>query len=36
MTSMVGLLIAWRVFPLMTRPLFSMILQLVHPGQSYG
>jgi Zn-dependent protease len=36
MTSMIGLLIAWRVFPLMTRPLFSIILSLVHPGESYG
>jgi Zn-dependent protease len=36
MTSMVGLLVAWRVFPMMTRPLFSMILWLVHPNESYG
>jgi Zn-dependent protease len=34
--SMVGLLIAWRVFPLITGPLFSMLLRLVHPGESYS
>lgn len=34
--SMVGLLIAWRVFPMVTGPLFSMLLRLVHPGESYG
>ena len=34
--SMVGLLMAWRVFPLITDPLFSMLLKLVHPGESYG
>lgn len=34
--SMVGLLIAWQVFPLITSPLFSLLLWLVHPGESYG
>jgi len=36
MMSMIGLLIAWRVFPLMTNPLFSMLLRIVHPGESYS
>jgi Zn-dependent protease len=34
--SMAGLLIAWRVFPSVTGPLFSMLLTLVHPGESYS
>jgi Zn-dependent protease len=34
--SMAGLLVAWRVFPLITSPLFSMVLRLVHPGESYS
>jgi Zn-dependent protease len=34
--SMAGLLIAWRVFPLITDPLFSMLLKIVHPGESYS
>ena len=33
--SMVGLLVAWRVFPYLIGPLFSAVLQLVHPG-AYG
>lgn len=36
MMSMIGLLIAWRVFPLVTGSLFSMLLRLVHPGQVYS
>jgi Zn-dependent protease len=36
MMSMVGLLVAWQVFPLVTNPLFSMLLRLVHPGESYS
>ena len=34
--SMVGLLVAWRVFPYLTDPLFTAVLKLVHPGMSYG
>jgi Zn-dependent protease len=34
--SMVGLIIAWRVFPLITSPLFTIVLKLVHPGESYN
>ena len=36
MMSMVGLVIAWRVFPLVTHPLFSVLLRLVHPQDSYS
>ena len=36
MMSMAGLLIAWRVFPAITDPLFSLLLMLVHPGESYS
>ena len=34
--SMAGLFIAWQVFPVITHPLFSMLLRLVHPGESYS
>lgn len=34
--SMVGLLIAWRIFPLMVDPLFATVLKLVHPNLSYS
>ncbi len=34
--SMIGLLVAWRVFPLMTDPLFSTVLTLLHPDASYS
>lgn len=33
--SMVGLVVAWQVFPMVTDPLFSAVLRLVHPGESY-
>ena len=36
MMSMVGLLVAWQVFPLITSPLFGVILRLVHPSESYS
>jgi len=36
MMSMLGLVIAWRVFPLVTDPLFSALLRLVHPLASYS
>jgi hypothetical protein len=36
MFQIVGLLVAWRIFPMMARPLFSLVLRLVHPGLSYG
>ena len=34
--SIIGLIVAWRVFPVMIEPLFSLVLQLVHTGASYG
>jgi Zn-dependent protease len=34
--SMAGLLIAWRVFPFITGPLFTMLLTAVHPGERYS
>lgn len=34
--SMIGLVVAWRVFPLVTDPLFSFVLRLVHPDASYS
>ena len=36
MMSMVGLLIAWQVFPFVSNPLFSLLLKLVHPFDSYS
>jgi Zn-dependent protease len=33
--SMLGILVAWRVFPLLTGPLFSAVLRLVHPDAAY-
>jgi Zn-dependent protease len=36
MMSLVGLLVAWRVFPMITTPLFGVILRLVHPAESYS
>lgn len=36
MMSMIGLLVAWRVFPYITDPLFSALLRLVHPFDSYS
>ena len=35
MFSMIGLLVAWRVFPYLTDPLFSTVLRLVHPDSFY-
>ena len=35
MMSMVGLLIAWQVFPMATDPLFSLVLRLLYPESSY-
>jgi Zn-dependent protease len=34
--SMAGLLIAWQVFPAITHPLFTLMLKLVHPDESYS
>jgi Zn-dependent protease len=34
--SLVGLLVAWKVFPMVSNPLFSLVIKLVHPGVSYS
>ena len=31
-----GLFIAWQVFPMVTDPLFSTLLWIVHPGETYS
>ena len=36
MMSLIGLLVAWQVFPFFTDPLFSFLLRVVHPGDSYS
>jgi Zn-dependent protease len=33
--SLVGLLIAWQLFPSLTRPIFRFVLALMHPGERY-
>jgi Zn-dependent protease len=34
--QLAGLLIAWRIFPLVVRPLFWLLIKLVHPQLSYS
>jgi Zn-dependent protease len=36
MTSMLGLLVAWQVFPHITGPFFSLVLWALHPAASYS
>jgi Zn-dependent protease len=36
MSSMIGLLVAWRIFPFFTDPLLTLLLKLIHPTESYG
>jgi Zn-dependent protease len=36
MGSLLGLLIAWQVFPHVARPLFGLVIGLLHPGVRYG
>lgn len=36
MMSLVGLVVAWQVFPFLTDPLFSVLLRLVHPFDAYS
>jgi hypothetical protein len=36
MMSMLGLFVAWQVFPFVTDPLFSLLLRLIHPSLSYS
>jgi hypothetical protein len=33
---MLGLLVAWRAFPALAGPVFSALVQLVHPGDAYS
>ena len=33
--SLLGLFVAWQVFPQFARPLFAVVLRLVHPGDIY-
>jgi hypothetical protein len=34
--QMVGLVVAWRVFPMVVGPLFGLILKAVHPSLGYS
>jgi Zn-dependent protease len=34
--SMVGLIVAWQVFPAVTSPLFSLVLRILYPDASYS
>jgi Zn-dependent protease len=36
MFQMIGLVVAWQVFPKIVRPLFSLIIMAVHPGLGYS
>ena len=36
MMSLLGLVVAWRVFPEVTGPLFRLVLKVLHPELSYG
>jgi Zn-dependent protease len=33
--QIVGIAIAWKFFPLLTGPLFALVLTLLHPGEAY-
>ena len=33
--QLIGLVIAWKVFPYLARPLFGMVLRLLHPSEGY-
>ena len=34
--SLIGMILAWRVFPLIARPLFDLVVGVLHPGVRYG
>jgi Zn-dependent protease len=36
MFQMIGLVVAWRVFPMIVHPLFALILKAVHPELGYS
>jgi Zn-dependent protease len=33
--QLLGLVVAWKFFPYLTRPLFDVVLRLLHPGAGY-
>jgi Zn-dependent protease len=33
--SLLGLFVAWQAFPYIARPLFRLVISLVHPGEAY-
>jgi hypothetical protein len=36
MFQILGLVVAWQVFPAIARPLFTLVLTALHPGESYS
>lgn len=36
MFQLLGLLLAWRIFPAIADPLFALVLKALHPGESYS
>jgi Zn-dependent protease len=36
MMSLLGLVVAWRIFPFLMGPLFSSVLRILHPDAQYG
>jgi len=34
--SMIGLMVAWRIFDPMFDPIFTLSLKVLYPGQAYG
>jgi Zn-dependent protease len=36
MFQMIGLLVAWRIFPVIVDPLFGLVLKVLHPAESYS
>lgn len=36
MFQLLGLLLAWRIFPFIASPLFGLVLKVLHPGESYS
>lgn len=36
MFQILGLIVAWRVFPAIASPLFTLVLKALHPGESYS
>ncbi len=36
MFALVGLMLAWRVFPMLVGPIFGLVLRLVHPSAFYS